>query len=115
MLTNGDLRDEILRLEEQIDELAARIEGCRKFILAGWIVVVGGGVVLIAMLVGAIHFDLSVMAAAMAAVLGGIVVAGSNRSTAQEAMQELMTAKAKRTALIGQLDIRRVPDRDGRQ
>jgi uncharacterized membrane protein len=113
MLTNGDLRDEIVRLEKQIDELAARIEGCRKFILAGWIVVAGGGVVLIAMLVGAIHFDLSVMAIAMAAVLGGIVVAGSNRSTAQEATHELTAVEAKRTALIEQMDLRVVFDRDG--
>lgn len=115
MLTNGDLRDEIVRLEEQIDELADRIEACRKFMLAGWSVVAGGSVVLIAMLFGAIHFDLSLMAVAMAAVLGGTVVAGSNRSTAQEATHELTAVEAKRTALIGQLDLRLVPDRDGRQ
>ena len=114
-MTNGDLRDEIVRLEAQIDELAARIETCRKFIRAGWIVVAGAGVILIGMLVGAIHFDLSVMAVAMAAVLGGTVVAGSNRSTAQEATHELTAVEAKRTALIGQLDLRLVPDRDGRQ
>jgi hypothetical protein len=77
-VNDDNARDEIVRLEEQIDELADRIESCRKFILAGWIVVAGGGVVLIAMLIGAIHFNLSVMAIAMAAVLGGIVVAGSN-------------------------------------
>jgi hypothetical protein len=109
MPTNGDLRDEIVRLEKQIDELADRIEACRKFMLAGWIVVAGGGVVLIAMLVGAIHFDLSVMAVAMAAVLSGIVIAGSNRSTAQEATHELTAVEAKRTALIEQIDLRLVP------
>jgi hypothetical protein len=114
-MNGGNPRDEIVRLEVQIDELADRIESCRKFIRAGWIVVAGGGVVLIATLVGAIHFDLSVMAVAMAAVLGGIVVAGSNRSTAQEATHELTAVEAKRTALIGQLDLRLVPDRDGRQ
>ena len=47
-MNDGDHRDEIVRLEAQIDELAARIENCRKFILAGRIAVVGGGVVLIA-------------------------------------------------------------------
>jgi len=51
---NGeDSRDEIVRLEGQIDELADRIESCRKFILIGRIAVAGGGVVLIALLVGA--------------------------------------------------------------
>ena len=115
MVTNGDLRDEIVRLEELIDELAARIEGSRKFILAGWIAVAGGGVVLIAMSVGAIHFDLSVMAIAMTAVLGGIVVAGSNFGTAKEATHELTAAEAKRAALVEQMDLRLVPERDDRQ
>ena len=111
-MNDSDHRDEIVRLEAQIDELAARIESCRKFILAGRIAVAGGGLVLIAMLVGAIQFDPSVMAVAVAAVLGGIVAAGSNRSTAKEATHQLTLAEAKRTALIGQIDLRLVPNRD---
>ena len=106
-------RDEIVRLEEQIDGLADTIESCRKFILAGWIAAVGGSVGLIAILVDAIQFDLSLMAIAMAAVLGGIVVAGSNHSTAKEATRELTAAEAKRTALIEQIDLRVVSDYDG--
>ena len=112
-MSDGDRREQIVRLEAQIDGLTARIESCRKFILAGRIAVAGGGLVLIAMLVGAIQFDPSVMAVAVAAVLGGIVAAGSNRSTAIEAMHELTAAEAKRAALIGQIDLRLVPDRDG--
>jgi hypothetical protein len=114
-VTNGDLRDEIIRLEVQIDELTARIESCCKFILAGWIAAVGGSVGLIAILVDAIRFDLSLMAIAMAAILGGIVVAGSNHSTAKEATHELAVAETKRTALIGQLDLQVVSGRQGRQ
>jgi hypothetical protein len=106
------LHDEIVRLEAQIDELEDKIESCRKFILAGRIVVVGGGVALIASLVGAIQFNPSVVTAAVAAVLGGIVAAGSNRSTAKEALRELTVLEAKRATLIGQLDLRMVPDRD---
>jgi len=109
-----DLDDELrFHVESHIDELAARIESCR--ILAGRIAVMGGGAVLITMLVGAIHFDPSVMALAIAAVLGGIVAAGSNRSTAKEAVHELTTAEAKRKALIEQIDLRLVPDREGPQ
>src|SRR6516165_5565373 len=114
-MNDSDHRDEIVRLEVQIDELAARIESCRKFILAGRIAVIGGGAVLIAMLVSAIQFDPSVMALAVAAVLGGIVAAGSNRSTANEAMHELTAAETKRKALIEQIDLRLVPDREGLQ
>src|SRR5271157_4834125 len=93
---DSDHRVEIVQLEAQIAELAARIESCRKFILAGRIAVAGGAVVLIAGLLGAIQFDPSVIAVAIAAVLGGIVAAGSNRSTAIEAMHELTAAEAKR-------------------
>jgi hypothetical protein len=67
------------------------------------------------MLVTAIQFDPSVMALAVAAVLGGIVAAGSNRSTAKEAAHELTAAEIKRKALIEQIDLRLVPDREGLQ
>ena len=52
-MNDGHLHDDIVRLESQIDELADKIESCRKFILAGRIAVVGGGVVLIPTLLGA--------------------------------------------------------------
>jgi hypothetical protein len=114
-MNDSDHRDEIVRLEAQIDGLASRIESCCKFILVGRIAVAGGGAVLIAMLIGAIQFDPAVIGVAVTAVLGGIVAAGSNRSTAKEAMHELTLAEAKRTALIGQIDLRLIPSRDDLQ
>ena len=110
-MNQGDHRSEIERLEAQIDELVARIESCRKFILAGLIAIAGGGVVVIAMLIGAVQFNPSVLGIAAAAVLGGIVAAGSNRSTAKEAEHELTALEAKRAAFIEQLDLRLVPDK----
>jgi hypothetical protein len=53
------------------------------------------------------------MAVAIAAVLGGIVAAGSNRSTSRAATDELTALEAKRSTLIGQLELRFVSDRDG--
>jgi hypothetical protein len=114
-MDDSDHRDEIVRLEAQIDELTARIESCRKFILAGQIAVAGGGVALIATLVGGIQFNPSVVGIAGAAVLAGIVAAGSNRSTAIEATHELTAAEAKRAALIEQIDLRLVSNREGLQ
>jgi len=101
----GEPRDEIVRLEGLIDELAAKIESCRKFILAARIATWGGGIVLAAMLTGAIRFDPATMAGAAAALLGGIVVWGSNNSTAKEARQEMAMAEAKRAALIETIDL----------
>ena len=98
-----------MRLEERIEELHAKIESCRKFILASKIALAGGGIVLAAMLVGATRFDSGAMTAAVAAFLGGIVVCGSNASTAKEAAKELVTAEADRAVLIEAIDPRMIP------
>jgi hypothetical protein len=103
-MNGDDHHTEIVRLEEQIDQLEATIESCREFILVGQIAVASGSVILIAMLVGGIQLNLSVMGLAAAAVLSGIVAVGSNRSTANEASGELTALEAKRVTLIGQLD-----------
>ena len=104
-----DLHDEIVRLEERIEGLAAKIESCRKLILLSRIAVAGGAVVLATMLFGAIRFDPGIMAAAVAALLGGIVVWGSNRSTRTEAARDLAAAEAERSALIDKMDLGVVP------
>ena len=101
--------EEIARLEQRIERLEATIESCRKFMLASRIAIVGGGIVLAAILVGAIRFDPGIMAAAVAAFLGGIVVWGSNRSTSKEAAKELMAAEEDRRALIETINPRANP------
>jgi hypothetical protein len=102
---SGDPHDEIVRLEERIEELAAKIESCRKFILALRIAVAGGALVLAAMLFSVIRYDPSMLTAAVAALLGGIAVWGSNGSTAKEATNELALAESDRSALIEKLDL----------
>ena len=92
-LENDDPHEEIVRLEEHIEELAAKIESCRKFILASRIAVAAGGLVLAATLVGAIRSELGLLAVAVSLLLGGIVVWGSNRSTAKEATKEMAAAE----------------------
>jgi len=97
--------DEVARLEERIEELASKIESCRKLILASQVGVAGGTLVLAAMLFGAIRFDPAVMAAAVAASLGGSAVWGSNSSTAKEAAKESASADSDRSALIEKMDL----------
>jgi hypothetical protein len=103
-LGDVDPHEEIVRLEEHIEELAAKIESCRKFILASRIAVAGGGLLLAGMLFGAIRSDLGLMAAAVSLLLGGIVAWGSNASTAKEAMKELAAAESERAAVIEQIN-----------
>jgi hypothetical protein len=104
-----DPREEIERLETEIEELAAKAEGCRKYILAGYVAMAGGGIALAAMLFGAVRFDLAWMAGGMAAILGGIVMWGSNVGTAKETAAEIAAAEAERAALIGEIELRVIP------
>jgi hypothetical protein len=110
-MNSGDPHAEIVRLEAHIEYLAAKIENCRKFIWAGRIAMVGGGIVLAAILFGAIRSDLTWTGGAMAAILGGIVMFGSNNSTAKEAANELAAAEVSRAALIGTIDLRMIGER----
>jgi hypothetical protein len=107
---NGDPHDEIVRLESQIETLSARIQSCRKFILAARIAVAGGAVLLALLLFGVIRFDPTLMLGAFAALLGGIVVWGSNESTAKEAAAELAKAETNRRALIGLINLRLIAE-----
>lgn len=103
---SGNLHDEIVRIEGRIEQLTEKIESCRKLILASRIAVASSAVALTGLLFGAIRFDPGVMAAAVAALLGGIAVWGSNRSTAQEATRELNSSEVDRSMLIQKMNPR---------
>ena len=107
-MDDADPRDEIVRLEEHIEELSAKIENCRKFMAASRTAIALGAIVLVALVIGAVQFDPMVLSAAIAAVLGGIVVLGSNRSTAKEAAAQIAAAEAARAELIGRIELREV-------
>jgi hypothetical protein len=105
-----DPRDQILLLEARIEQLDAKIESCRKFILIARVILALGGALLLALMLGAIRFDPLAMTAAITAVLCGIVLGGSNSSTAKEAAAERATAESQRAALIGALQLHVVGD-----
>jgi hypothetical protein len=104
-------RDEIERLETQIEELAAKRESCRKFILVGRMGILGGAILLAVLLLGVVSFDPRLFVAAITALLGGIVLWGANDSTAKEAAAELAAAEAERKMLIGELNLHSVAER----
>jgi hypothetical protein len=106
-----DPRAKIARLETRIEALSDQIESCRKFILAGRGAIAFGAVLLVAGLFGVIQFDGLSLTGAFAALLGGVVVLGSNDSTAKEARAELAKAEAARGALIGVIELRVVSER----
>ena len=83
-MSDGDPRTEILRLEAKIEELTELIERCRKIILISKIAVAIGGIWLLALAIGLMRFDPVTMIGAIAVIIGGTVVFGSNTSTAKQ-------------------------------
>src|SRR5262245_65880148 len=105
-MSDGNLREEISRLEERIEELAEALEKCRKLMLFSKAAIGAGGLLIVAILVGAIRFDPAAMIGALTAVIGGTVLLGSNSSTSQQTEAGLKAAAAQRDELIGMIDLR---------
>jgi len=107
-MTDGDVHDEIARLEAEIEQRSAALERCRKVILLAKLVAAGGALLLLLMLPGLIRLDPAVTIGAIAAVLGGIVLFGSTTTTAKQLSDAVKVAEARRAELIGMLDLRTV-------
>lgn len=96
----------IERLEERIERLAAKIENCRKLMLAARLAIVVGGLLVVGLFTGLLYGDPVVLVTAIAAFLGGIVLLGSNSSTAAQAREQIEEAELERDGLIGALQLR---------
>jgi hypothetical protein len=105
-----DPREQISELEAQIEELAGALERCRKTALASKTAMVCGGLLLAATILGIVAFNPMAMTAAVAALLGGVVVFGSNKATSEQFAESLKNAEALRAVLIGRLEFRLVED-----
>ena len=112
-MSDRDPRTEILRLEAKIEELTELIERCRKIILISKIAVAIGGIWLLALAIGLMRFDPVTMIGAIAVVIGGIVVFGSNTSTSKQAAVAIKAAEASRVELIGKINLRVVGEAAG--
>ena len=71
---DGDLHEQILHIEAHIEELTDIIERCRKIILISKVAIAAGGILILAIVVGALGFDPTILIGAIAAVIGGTVV-----------------------------------------
>ena len=111
-MNDGNLREQISRLEERIEELVDIIERCRKLMLFSKAAIAIGGLLIVAIMFGAIRFDPAAMVGAMAAVIGGTVLLGTNSRTSQQTMAALKAAEEERAELIDGIDLQVVGEGD---
>jgi len=109
---DSEAREQTLELEQRIEELAEAIASCRRIIAVSKFAMAAGALLMLAMVLGALQFEPAAMIAAMAALIGGMVLFGSNSSTADRAAAALKVAQADRAALIGLIDLRLVGGQD---
>lgn len=98
----------IAELEARIETLALALERCRKVALLARGAILLGAIWLVLMFVRALPADPAAVVAAIALGLGGIVLFGSNASTARQTAAALREAETARAALIGMLPLRPV-------
>ncbi len=109
-MTEDDPADEISDIEARIEALAEIAERCRKYILASKIAIGGGATLLLVTVLGLFGFGQTAALGSIALVLGGIVSLGSNVSTLRQTDEAISEAEARRSALIGRIDLRVVAD-----
>ena len=107
---DGDLHEQILHIEAHIEELTDIIERCQKIILISKVAIAAGGILILAIIIGAVGFDPTVLIGAIAAVIGGMVVFGSNTSTLKQTMTDMKAAETHRIELISRMDLKVVGD-----
>jgi len=107
-MADGYHRDEISRIEADIEELAKTLESCRRAMLHSKVAIAAGGIWILAYSLGAIRFDPTAMISAIAAVIGGVVIFGSNTSTLKQTTIAMKAAETLRAELIDMIDLRAV-------
>jgi len=105
-----DAREAIARLEDEIESLMTRRERCRKLSRAAKIAILAGAAWLVCTLIGFVYFWPSLFLAALAAVIAGIVLLGSNATTWEQTDAAIEKASAARADLIGEIELRVVDD-----
>ena len=101
---------EIAELEERLEALAQSLERSRKVLMAARIAVFAGGTWLVASFAGLLGFEPVGALVAGAAVLGGIVLLGSTRTTVRQTAAEIAEVERLRAELIDGMELRTIAD-----
>jgi len=107
-MADGDSSDQIARIEADIEQLAESLDRCRKAMLLSKVAIAAGAIWVLGYFLGAIRFEAATMIGAIAAIMGGIVVLGSNSSTSKQTTAAMKAAETQRAELIDTVDLRTV-------
>jgi hypothetical protein len=103
-------REDIAQLEARIERLAEARERCRKISLAAKIAITAGAAWALLTLATLVPFYPSMFFGALAAMIGGVVLLGSNKTTWDETEAALREAERLRAMLIGRMELRVVEE-----
>ena len=98
--------DDITLLEARIEQLAEARERCRKISLAAKIAISIGAAWALLTLTTLLPFFPSTFFGSLAAMIGGTVLLGSNKTTWEETEAALREAEAARALIIGRMELR---------
>ncbi len=103
-------RDDIARIEAHIEELAEAAERCRKFSLASKIIIAAGVLWIALSMLSLVSYTPETTIAALAAIIIGVVLMGSNKTTWTQTESAMRASEAMRADMIGQLELRTVDE-----
>ena len=103
-------REDIAQLEARIERLAEARERCRKISLAAKVAITAGAAWALLTLATLVPFYPSTFFGALAAMIGGVVLLGSNKTTWEETEAALREAERMRAMLIGRMELRVVEE-----
>jgi len=106
----GEPHDEIAQLEAELERLAGVAERCRKIGMGAKAAIIIGCFWVGMLFGGALVADGLKLMIAIILPLGGVVLYGSNDSTAQQTADRIATLERRRAELIGGIDLRVVAD-----
>jgi uncharacterized membrane protein len=98
----------IAEIEAEIERLLDAAERCRKIMRIARVVIALGMAALLLMLVGVLRFDAVAFVVAVTAVLAGIPLFGSIRSTLHEILAQVRAQEARRAQMIDGLGLQTV-------
>lgn len=106
----SDPHEQIARLESEIEALSESAARCAKIAVGARIAIGASCVLFAAMLFGLVQPDALRLLIAAILAMGGIVLYGSNRTTAQQIAARIANAERLRAELIGEIELTLVPE-----